>query len=117
MRQITAVLFVLAVGSSTAYAVDGVILIDQNRALAGNVTPGDAPGFPITISQRGSYRLLGILSVPTNTNAIELTVSDVTIDLNGFSIMSVASVSGSGVRFIGPGFASGHPWLEATPQG
>ncbi len=42
---------------SPAGAVDGVVLIDQNRALAGNVTPGDTPGFPVTISLSGSYRL------------------------------------------------------------
>ena len=40
-----------------ATATDGVVLIDQARALAGNVTPGDAPGFPVTISEPGSYRL------------------------------------------------------------
>ena len=38
------------------WAVDGVILIDQTKALAGNVTPGDTPGFPVTISLPGSYR-------------------------------------------------------------
>ena len=68
------------------YGVDGIILIDQNRALAGNVTPGDGPGFPVTISQPGSYKLSGNLSVPSTVRAIEITVPDVTIDLNGFSI-------------------------------
>jgi hypothetical protein len=42
---------------TAVYGVDGVILIDQNKALAGNVTPGDTPGFPVIISQPGSYRL------------------------------------------------------------
>ena len=32
-------------GTASVGAVDGVILIDQNRALAGGITPGDAPGF------------------------------------------------------------------------
>jgi hypothetical protein len=43
-RLRTAVLaaLVLFCGTSTAFAVDGVILIDQPRALAGSVTPGDA---------------------------------------------------------------------------
>ena len=53
----------LAAISSSLYAVDGIVLIDQNRALAGNVTPGDAPGFPVTLSQPGSYRLSGNLRV------------------------------------------------------
>jgi hypothetical protein len=51
------------------------------------VTPGDAPGFPVTISQPGSYRLAGNLTVPDlNTTAIQITADFVTLDLNGFSI-------------------------------
>ena len=46
--------------SSVAWAVDGVIEINQHRALAGGVTAGDTAGFPVTLSQRGSYRLTGI---------------------------------------------------------
>jgi len=72
--------------SGNLLAVDGVILIDQNRALAGGVTPGDAPGFPITITLPGAYRLSGNLSVPQGTDGIHLTASNITIDLNGFSI-------------------------------
>ncbi|HZO54059.1 MAG TPA: hypothetical protein VFB63_15200, partial [Bryobacteraceae bacterium] len=45
----------LAAISSSLYAVDGVVLIDQKLARAGNVSPGDTPGFPVTISQPGSY--------------------------------------------------------------
>ena len=78
----------LAAISSNLYAVDGVILIDQSHALAGYITPGDAPGFPVTISQSGSYRLAGNLTVPdVNTTAIVVTADSVTIDLNGFSII------------------------------
>jgi len=62
--------------ASRTLAVDGVIPINQVRALAGNTTPGDAPGFPVTISQPGSYRLTGNLTVPdANTTAICLTSS------------------------------------------
>ncbi len=72
----------------TSMAVDGVTLIDQNKALAGGVTPADIPGFPITISQGGSYRLSGNLTVPdSNTDAILVTAPNVTIALNGFSIL------------------------------
>ena len=81
--------------SCTLYAVDGVVLIDQNRALAGNVTPGDAAGFPVTISVSGSYRLSGNLTVPDiNTSAILVTADNVTIDLNGFSIIGPVVCSG-----------------------
>ena len=74
-----------------AYAVDGVVLISQNTALAGNVTPGDLPGFPITIGLSGSYKLSTNLTVAdANVNAIEIMADDVTIDLNGFSIIGPA---------------------------
>jgi hypothetical protein len=87
----------LATISSSVYAVDGVVLINQGSAAAGSVTPGDAPGFPITISQSGSYKLSSDLIVPdANTTAIEITAGFVTIDMNGFSI-------------IGPAVCSGHP--------
>ena len=70
-----------------AFAIDGVTLIDQNKALAGNVTPGDTPGFPITISLPGSYRLAGNLTVAdVNTSAIQIAADNVTLDLNGFAI-------------------------------
>jgi hypothetical protein len=73
---------------SSLYAVDGVVLIDQSHALAGNVTPGDAPGFPVTISQSGSYRLSGNLVVPDVTSSgIQITAPYVTLDLNGFGII------------------------------
>jgi len=84
-------------GAGAAAAVDGVILIDQNKALAGNLTPGDGPGFPVTISRSGSYRLAGDLTVPdADTTAIDITTaaSDVTIDLNGFSIVGPVICNG-----------------------
>lgn len=90
----------------SVYAVDGVVLIDQTRALAGGVTPGDTPGFPVTITQRGSYRLSGNLNVPDgNTTAIDVRADFVTIDLNGFSIIGPADCSGVGTC---KGFGNGH---------
>jgi Right handed beta helix region len=81
---------IILAGVAPVAAVDGVVLIDQNRALAGNVTPGDTPGFPVTISLSGSYRLSGNLTVPNeNTTAIDITggAGAVSIDLNGFAIL------------------------------
>src|SRR3982750_97221 len=72
--------------SEAASAIDGVILIDQNKALAGNVTPGDAPGFPVTITQPGSYRLAGNLVAPLNQMVILVAANNVVIDLNGFNV-------------------------------
>lgn len=53
---------ILLAPAGQALAAEGVIQINQARALAGGVTPGDEPGFPVTISQPGSYRLTGNLT-------------------------------------------------------
>ena len=53
------VFILLLTGTVPAFAADGVIEINQARAKAGGVTPGDTPLFPVTISQPGSYRLTG----------------------------------------------------------
>ncbi len=85
-----------AVLRSTA---DGVVLIDQVRGINGGVTPGDSRGFPVIISEPGSYRLSGNLTITkVNTNGIEITVGDVTLDLNGFTIVGPSAGSGIGVH-------------------
>lgn len=89
---------VMLVAGVPARAVDGLILIDQNKALAGNVTPGDTPGFPISITRSGSYRLTSDLVVAdADTTAIDVTsaAGEVTIDLNGFAIRGPVVCSGS----------------------
>jgi hypothetical protein len=84
--------------ATNAFAVDGTILIDQARALAGNVTPGDGPGLPVTISRPGSYRLSSNLDVPANAAGIVVFASGVTIDLNGFQIKG--SGAGTGISAL-----------------
>ena len=59
--------------------------IDQATALAGNVTPGDTPGFPVKITVPGSYKLTSNLEVPLHIQAILVVSPGVTIDLNGFA--------------------------------
>ncbi len=86
IRALPAVMVVLLALARPGHAVDGVIEINQARASAGGVTPGDAPGFPVTIARAGSYRLTGSLRVPSAKDGIEVKASNVTIDLNGFSI-------------------------------
>jgi hypothetical protein len=84
-----------------AAAVDGEVLIDQAAALAGNVTPGDGPGFPVTISRRGKYKLTSTLAVPADTNGIDVTQHDVTIDLNGFTIRARTNTARIGISSFG----------------
>jgi len=43
------------IGASSVSAQ--VISITQAKAVAGNITAGDAPGFPVQITVSGSYRL------------------------------------------------------------
>jgi hypothetical protein len=72
------------------HAVEGVKLINQAVAMNGSASPGDEPGFPVTISEPGSYRLSGNLTVPNaRTTAIEIAADDVTVDLNGFAIIGL----------------------------
>lgn len=80
-----AILFALALGLSIqcAFAVDGQILINQSTVMA-------AGGFPYVISQPGSYKLSGNLSVPAGHDAIDINASNVTLDLNGFNISAEA---------------------------
>ncbi len=74
--------------ASPVSALEGVIQINQDRALAGGVTAGDTAGFPVTINARGSYRLTSNLVAPSQSvNVIEITADGVAIDLNRFSIL------------------------------
>jgi len=85
------------VSVGATHAVDGMILINQSKALTGSVTPGDAAGFPVTLSQPGSYRLSGNLTVSDqNTTAIQVTADNITIDLNGFAILGPNLANGVG---------------------
>lgn len=60
--------------------------INQSGVLAGGISSGDAPGFPVTISTPGHYMLTGSLTAPTNTPAIVIDAPNVTLDLNGFRL-------------------------------
>jgi len=84
--------------AAAAHATDGVIEINQAKAMAGGVTPGDSPGFPVTISVGGSYRLTSNLDVaaggqgtPENLGGIVVQAGAapkaVDIDLNGFVLL------------------------------
>ncbi|MCC6344393.1 MAG: hypothetical protein IT166_19490 [Bryobacterales bacterium] len=95
-------------------AAEGVTLINQRAAMNGKVTAADTPGFPVTISEPGIYRLSGNLTVPdAMTTAIQITVDNVALDLNGFSIIGpnvctpnpvrcTFSGGGIGVMAVGP---------------
>jgi hypothetical protein len=75
--------------AAPAFAVDGQILINQSTVMASG-------GFPYKITQPGSYKLSGNLVVPANTDGIDITTSDVSIDLNGFKISGPVTCTGYG---------------------
>lgn len=77
-------LFLTLLNAPAALAVDGVLEINQTSVAA-------AGGFPLTISQSGSYRLTGNLVVPSGSDGIEAAVDDVSIDFNGFSLIGPGS--------------------------
>ncbi len=64
---------------SAAASASGVILIDQSTVMASG-------GFPFKITEPGSYQLKGNLVVTAADTAIAISVGNVTLDLNGFSI-------------------------------
>jgi hypothetical protein len=83
---------------SGLHAGAGLILIDQASALAGGVTSGDSPGFPVTLSTPGSYKLTGNLTVTDgNTTGIQILADFVTLDLDGFSIIGPITCTASPV--------------------
>jgi hypothetical protein len=86
IRAIAAVTAIAAFLASPAAALDGEILITQAKVNAGGITPGDASGFPATLSRPGRYKLSGNLVVPANQNGIDVTADDVVIDFNGFTV-------------------------------
>lgn len=65
------------------------VLIDTAAVTAGGITAGDTPGFPATISASGSYKLTSSLSqLSTTLDGIDITANDVTLDLNGFTVIA-----------------------------
>lgn len=97
--------WVLLLIANTAHAVDGVVEINQTCAENSGCTSSDAAGFPVTITEPGSYRLTGNLMLTgADDKAIEISAAHVTVDLNGFSI-------------IGPAVCTGEPVSSCENQG
>jgi hypothetical protein len=92
MRKSLFLVLAAALGSTCALAVDGVVLINQSTVMA-------AGGFPYTIMQPGSYKLSSNLTAPVNVGAIQVFSSNVSLDLNGFTISCSFTVSPTGGVF------------------
>ena len=101
MKNLYAASLILALAPLSAFAVDGQTLINQSIVTA-------AGGFPYRILQSGSYKLSGNLVAPNtfSVNPIQIQASNVTLDLNGFTIScggcgSTDIPSGAGVGVFG----------------
>jgi len=86
--------------SAAPASAQGEIVITQAKANAGNVTPGDTPGFPVTLSLPGAYVLGSNLQVPAGQFGIYVRSHNVDIDMNGFRL-SGANSSGAPVGTYG----------------
>jgi hypothetical protein len=100
VSRVQAVVVMTAIVLLAASSVHAQQRITAAMARAGGVTPGDAPGYPVTLSVPGSYFLAGHLMTPAacDSHAIEITARGVTLDLNGFSIVGPNTACSDGVR-------------------
>ncbi len=83
-----------------ASADDGVFTINDVCDGFG-CFPGDATGLPVTITQSGSYQLTSNIVSGSNTiNVIEINADNVTLDLNGFSIIGPRTCTGDNATLV-----------------
>lgn len=82
-----------------AFATDGVLEINHACAVDTGCLPGDAPGYPITLSAPGSHRLTGNLN-PSGPRAILISTGNATVDLNGF-VVSCQGAPSPGLHCLG----------------
>jgi len=90
-----AILVAGALTASPAVAGEGIIEINQACAVQTGCVAGDDAGFPVILTQPGSYQLTGNLTVSGPSHAIQIATNRVTLDLAGFVI------EGSGVGLDG----------------
>ncbi|MEN1727232.1 MAG: hypothetical protein AAGJ52_02220 [Pseudomonadota bacterium] len=106
MRKLT-LLFIIGIAFTTVHASDGVFEINEDCSLFG-CFDGDTSGFPVTIANSGSYRLTGNLTTNNlNETLIQVSADEVTIDLNGFSLIGPVTCSGSPNACSGAGTGDG----------
>ena len=86
--------------SLSAFAVDGVVLINQ-------ATVNASGGFPYKITKAGSYRLSSNLIVPAGKDGIDIMADNVGLDLNGFTILGPGTCTGRGATLTCSGNSGG----------
>ena len=87
MTRSVVVVLLGALAPASVFAIDGQVLINQSTVMAQG-------GFPYVISNPGSYKLSGNLQAKDkDTDVIRINTDNVTIDMNGFSILGSANCS------------------------
>lgn len=86
--------------------------IDQECAEFDGCFTGDTPGFPVTITEPGSYRLgsnLDIRHLPTpeGIDVIKIQSSNVDLNLSGFAIIGIVTCTGTPVTGCSPNGSTG----------
>ena len=102
LKRIVLVVFAITLWPAMAFAIDGQVLINMSTVNA-------AGGFPYKITQPGSYKLTGNLTLPNNNfEGIQILTGNVMLDLNGFSIIGPGVNVGAGVstNYAGPASVS-----------
>ena len=89
LAKLSLVLMAAVLCAAPCLASEGVIEISQ-------AIVEDTGGFPFTITSSGSYRLTTNLSVPSDSGIV-VEAGDVTIDLNGFSIVGTGGGAAKGL--------------------
>jgi hypothetical protein len=95
------ILIITLMTSNFINADDGVFAINNVCATV-QCFPGDNfDGFPITITEPGSYQLTSnLVSLSSNINVIEFFADNITLDLNGFSIIGPKTCTGTGNTLV-----------------
>lgn len=117
MKRISTLLqisFALSLLPLAAMANPGALEINQDCAAVGCFA-GDTPGFPVTITQPGSYVLTSDLAPDFSNEAISVGASPVDIDLNAHTIDGGGSCTGSPVTTC-TGFV-GYRGIDANSNG
>jgi hypothetical protein len=107
MNQRTIALIFCLLAPLSVQAVDGVIEINADCAVFGCFS-GDSPGYPVTIPFPGSFRLTSDLTTTdVNTTLIVVGSNQVSIDLNGFSLIGPVNCSGTSLTCSSSGTGDG----------
>lgn len=78
---------------SLGLADEGMLEINQTCAVNDGCFAGDSPGFPVEITESGSYVLTGMLEPPSDQHGIFVNADGVSIDFGGFGVKGPESCS------------------------